>query len=208
MEEQLYYSLVTDVGRDAITKAVQKGEKVNIVSFAVGDGNGAYYRPDRGMTELRNEVWRGAIKSYEIDEFSPNVIIIRALLPSDVGGWTIREMAVFDEKERMIGVCNLGEIEKIISSNGMISEIELTLKLAISNQDSLNFIIDPNAIIATLRDLERHNTSKNAHGDLFFQALYGDIDCGYFKENPIRTMTGTFKVGEYKVGQSTREGKA
>lgn len=38
--------------------------------------------------------------------------------------------------------------------------------------------------------------------------VLGDIDCGYFKEQPVQTMTGTFKVGEYKVGQPTREGKA
>ena len=34
------------------------------------------------------------------------MIDVVAVIPSDVGGWTIREMGVLDETETLIAVCN------------------------------------------------------------------------------------------------------
>ena len=51
-----YDSVVTDLGNELMMNAVANGRKVAITDFAVGDGNGEYYRPETGMTALRNEV--------------------------------------------------------------------------------------------------------------------------------------------------------
>ena len=45
------------MGAEKIVNAVRNGEKVDIVHFAVGDGEGLPYRPTRDMTALKNEVW-------------------------------------------------------------------------------------------------------------------------------------------------------
>ncbi len=39
---QKYYSIVTDIGEELLAKAVQQNKKLNIVSLAAGDGNGAH----------------------------------------------------------------------------------------------------------------------------------------------------------------------
>lgn len=95
--ENTYGSIVTDVGVQLITQAVMEGQKVNIVKLAVGDGGGSYYKPDSTMTALKGEKWRGDVTRVEVNEQSPNMIDIVAVVPSDVGGWTIREMGVFDD---------------------------------------------------------------------------------------------------------------
>ena len=58
-----YYSVVTDIGNNLMTAALAHGEKLSITEIAVGDGGGAYYQPDPAMMALKNELWRGAIKS-------------------------------------------------------------------------------------------------------------------------------------------------
>ena len=101
-QEKKYGTLVTNVGTYLITNATMNGEKVKISQFAVGDGGGDYYQPTELMTELKNEVWRGRVGSAMINEVSPNMIDVVTVVPSNVGGFTIREMAVFDEENNMI----------------------------------------------------------------------------------------------------------
>lgn len=107
MEDKTYGTLVTDCGIQLIAAAVMEGKKINITDLAVGDGGGSYYKPNSTMTALKGEKWRGKVNRVEINEKSPNMIDVVAVIPSDVGGWTIREMGVLDETETLIAVCNI-----------------------------------------------------------------------------------------------------
>lgn len=168
-----YGTIVTDIGSQLITEAVMEGQKVNIVKLAVGDGGGSYYKPDSTMTALKGEKWRGSVTSVQINENSPNMIDIVAVIPSDVGGWTIREMGVFDDAEdaeggpNMIAVCNTPDTEKVIITSGAAGEIELTMHIEISNTGAISFIVDPNVVTATKKDIETHNASAAAHAAEF-----------------------------------------
>lgn len=168
-----YGTIVTDIGSQLITAAVMEGQKVNIVKLAVGDGGGSYYKPDSTMTALKGEKWRGSVTSVQINENSPNMIDVVAVVPSDVGGWTIREMGVFDDAEEtdggpnMIAVCNTPDTEKVIITSGAAGEIELTMHIEISNTGVISFIVDPNVVTATKKDIETHNASAAAHAAEF-----------------------------------------
>ena len=148
MEDKTYGTLVTDCGIQLIAAAVMEGKKINITDLAVGDGGGSYYKPNSTMTALKGEKWRGKVNRVEINEKSPNMIDVVAVIPSDVGGWTIREMGVLDETETLIAVCNTPDTEKVIISSGAAGEIELTMHIEISNADAISFIIDPNVVTA------------------------------------------------------------
>ena len=65
----------------------------------VEDGGGSYYKPNSTMTALKGEKWRGKVNRVEINEKSPNMIDVVAVIPSDVGGWTIREMGVLAKQK-------------------------------------------------------------------------------------------------------------
>lgn len=163
-QEKKYGTLVTNVGTYLITNATMNGEKVKISQFAVGDGGGDYYQPTELMTELKNEVWRGRVGSAKINEVSPNMIDVVTVVPSNVGGFTIREMAVFDEENNMIAICNTAAAEKVVISSGEVSEMKLTMHITVSNTAAIEFLIDPTVIVATKKDLENHNNSTTAHG--------------------------------------------
>lgn len=167
MEDKTYGTLVTDCGIQLIAAAVMEGKKINITDLAVGDGGGAYYQPTPNMTGLKNECWSGPIKSVSVNKDSPNMIAITAIIPSTVGGFTIREMAVKDDVKNTIAICNTPDTEKVIISSGAAGEIELTMHIEISNADAISFIIDPNVVTATKKDIEDHDASKTAHAAEF-----------------------------------------
>lgn len=158
---------MTDCGIQLIAAAVMEGKKINITDLAVGDGGGAYYQPTPNMTGLKNECWSGPIKSVSVNKDSPNMIDITAIIPSTVGGFTIREMAVKDDVKNTIAICNTPDTEKVIISSGAAGEIELTMHIEISNADAISFIIDPNVVTATKKDIADHDASKTAHAAEF-----------------------------------------
>lgn len=149
-----YEAVVTDTGNELMMNAVANGKKVAITDFAVGDGNGEYYRPETGMTQLRNELWRGKINSCEISSEAGNILIVRAVCPGTAGGFTIREMAVFDGENHMIAVCNCPATPKVTVTDGVVNEMHLMMEIALINGDSIELLIDPNIVTATKKDVE------------------------------------------------------
>ena len=152
--ERMYEAVVTDVGNELMMNAVANGRKVAITEFAVGDGNGEDYRPGTGMTGLKHEVWRGSINSCEISPEAANVLIVTAVCPGTVGGFTIREMGVFDGAGHMIAVCNCPATPKVPITDGVVNEMRLALEIALINGYAVELLIDPNIVTATKADVE------------------------------------------------------
>lgn len=150
-----YFTVVTDSGTRKMLEALDKGEKLSIAEFAVGDGGGRYYTPELNATALKNEVWRGPVNACYISEESENLLIIESMIPSDIGGFTIREMGVFDKDGVMIAVCNTPDTQKVRVSDGVVHELDLSIEVALANTDSVELIVDPTVVTATKKDLER-----------------------------------------------------
>lgn len=142
-QNRRYKTLVTDVGNQKMMDAVLNGTKVNVVTAAVGDGGGSYYTPTADMTALVNEVWRGAIASKEVNAKSPNMLDVKVVLPGNVGGFTVRECAIFDSEGDMIAVCNIPDTEKAIIEDGISAALTILMHIVMTNSDALTFTLDP-----------------------------------------------------------------
>lgn len=158
-----YYSVLTDVGIAKIANATVLGNKVDITHFAAGSGGGNFYSPQTTQTALKEEKWRGAVTKFERNKTSPNMIDVFAIMPTSVGGFTIREMGIFDRDGDLISIANCPDIEKVAISEGVSAEIELNTQLIISNTDNFVFKVDPTVIIATKADIDEHNRDTSAH---------------------------------------------
>lgn len=154
MADTKYFAVVTDLGTKEMLEAVNEERKVNITHFAVGDGGGQFCTPDATMTNLINEVWRGEVGSCKISEESENVMIVETVIPSEEGGFTIREMAVFDDKGTMIAVCNTPDTAKVRITDGVVHELRLQMEILLNNKESAQLLVDPNIVTATKKDLE------------------------------------------------------
>lgn len=164
---QTYYSILTDTGIAKIANATVLGGKVDITRLAVGDSNGTMYPPSATQTTLKNERWSGVITKCEIDSVSANTINVSAVIPSSVGGFTIREIGIFDANNKLIAIGNCADIQKVAISDGMSAEVEVSMKIIVSNTATINVQVDPTVIIATKADISTHNADPNAHSAHF-----------------------------------------
>nr|DAO32917.1 MAG TPA: tail collar fiber protein [Caudoviricetes sp.] len=176
MEEKKYCSIVTDIGEQLMTQAIAEGKKVNITKIAVGDGEGSYYKPSATQTKLKNELWRGDINSCEISSDSQNIIVTKAIIPGEIGGFTIREMGVFDPDGHMIAVGNTPATPKVTIRDGIINEMSLLMEIVLVNVDAVELLIDPNVVTATKAELE---AVKND----IYQVLGNKVDIVVTSEN-------------------------
>lgn len=148
-----YFLIVTDLGTKKMLEAMKHGKKLNITHFAVGDGGGTYFEPSADITQLKNEIWRGIINSCEISK-EENILTVGAVIPFDIGDFTIREMGIIDEDGILIAICNTPDTQKVTISDGVVHELSLFMELALSNADVVQLLVDTNIVTATKKDLE------------------------------------------------------
>lgn len=206
MSEQLYGSIVTDIGNSLIAGFAAGGEKVNIIEFAVGDANGNYYIPTPDMDGLLNEVWRGQLNSVGISSDSPNIINFVGVIPANVGGFTIREMAIFDSQGQIIAVSNKAPTEKPLIESGEYGDLQITMQVLITNADAITWEVNPNTVLATVEYVD------NGIADLLalISSLTGKPTNGIAPNyaalpNPVTLDSGTFYI---VIQDENNDGKA
>ncbi|NRT34559.1 hypothetical protein BJV38_002854 [Clostridium beijerinckii] len=169
-----FYSLLTNIGKAKIANSVGLGTKINFSIMKVGDGGGSYYDPTEDQTDLKNVVWQGNINHVEIDEENSNWINIEVMIPSTVGGFTIREYGAFDEEGNMLGICKCAETYKPVIADGSTKELLLNLVLAISNTSTVSLKVDPTIIFAKKSEVEQLRADINTQlSDMVYQTAGG-----------------------------------
>ena len=157
-EEQIFYSVVTDIGIEKINEALETGRKIDLKYIAIGDGNGSYYEPNVNQTELVNETYRAEISS--VDELTA-----RARIPFDVGGFYIREAGIFDSENNLILVSKQPETYKPREEQAGFKDIWMKIQLTGINPNALVLKIDPNIQLCTLEQL-LESIRSHKHPDL------------------------------------------
>lgn len=181
-----FYSIITNKGLDLITKALSNGTKLNLEYIAVGDSNGAYYEPNPNQTSLVNERYRAKIS--EVTE-----LVAKAQIPNDIGGFYIREVGVFDDKNNLILIAKQPETYKPIVSEGSTKELWIKVLIQAINPDVLELKIDTSIQTATV-EFVVNLFSNHTHEDLMKIATYDSnsngivdtcdyIDGGSFKDD-------------------------
>jgi len=144
-----FYTLLTTIGAAQIANAQALGQTVNLTEMAVGDGNGAYANPTESAAALTHEVWRGAINQISVDATNPGWLIIEAVVPANIGGWTVREVGVFDAANNLIAVGQFPETYKPLLAQGSGKDLYIRAILEISSNAAVTLKIDPAVVLAT-----------------------------------------------------------
>ncbi|MBO6273783.1 phage tail protein [bacterium] len=181
-----FYSIITDKGLELISNALSNGEKLNLEYIAVGDSNGAYYEPQTSQKTLVNEKYRAKIS--EVNE-----LIVKAQIPNNIGGFYIREVGIFDDKNNLILIAKQPETYKPIIEEGSSKELWIKVLIKAINPDALILKIDTSIQTATV-EFVVNLFSNHTHSDLMKIATYDTnyngivdtcdyIDGGGFKED-------------------------
>ncbi|WP_459782328.1 phage tail-collar fiber domain-containing protein [Photobacterium sp. R1] len=154
-----FYVLLTEIGEAKLANATALGQAVKFTTLAVGDGNGTLPTPNAQQKKLVNELVRLPLNSVEVDPNNANWIICELIIPENVGGWTIREVGVYDEDGDLIAVGNFPETYKPILEEGSGRTQTIRVVLQVSSAESVELKIDPAIVLASRQYVD----SKVAH---------------------------------------------
>lgn len=144
-----YYTLLTTIGQASIANTIALNQTVSLTHMAVGDGNGAPTVPKESQTGLVNEVYRAPINQLTTDLDNPNYLIAEMIVPTNVGGWSVREVGLFDEEGYLIAIANFPETYKPKLEEGSGRDMVIRIILQVSNTDVVTLKVDPTIILAS-----------------------------------------------------------
>lgn len=161
---KIFKSLITTAGREKIAAAIVKGDKVVFSKMSVGDGAGSATTPGEEQTSLVNELFRTQLNSLKLSD-TESIIIAEMLIPPEVGGFTIREAALFDDDGECMAVANVPETYKPALAEGSGRFTILRIWLAVSSTEAVELIVDPGIILATVEDVINAGNNAKDYAD-------------------------------------------
>lgn len=177
-----YYTKITTAGLAAITAAMNNSSKVPITYMAFGDGNGYIPEPDENATSLVNEVYRVGVNKVEVHSKNPNWLVCEAIIPSAVGGFNIREVALYDSTgNTMLAIASYPPTYKPTVEEGAAKIQTIRIVIQVDNSGNFELIVDPDIVLATVEYVNKekenqeklNNTFKNR--TVYFEDFISDV---------------------------------
>ncbi|MGR2827321.1 hypothetical protein FY048_17725 [Acinetobacter sp. 1124_18A] len=150
-----YYTKITKAGLAAITAAMNNNSKVPITYMAFGDGNGYIPEPVENATSLVNEVYRAGLNKVEVHNKNPNWLVCEAIIPSAIGGFNIREVALYDNTGNiMLAIASYPPTYKPSVEEGAAKIQIIRIVIQVDNSGSFELIVDPDVVLATRKEVD------------------------------------------------------
>ncbi|MDY0898224.1 phage tail protein [Pseudomonas fluorescens] len=144
-----FFAILTSVGEAKQANAAALGTSWTFAQMAVGDANETAPIPNRLQTKLINERRRAPLNQVKVDPTSPSVIIAEQIIPESVGGWWVRELALYDADGDMVAVANCAPTYKPLLSQGSGRTQVIRINLIVSSTSNIELKIDPSVVLAT-----------------------------------------------------------
>ncbi|HHQ6590205.1 TPA: phage tail protein [Serratia fonticola] len=199
MSDKKYSAIVTRAGSEKIAAAAISGVPVGITQMAVGDGGGALPVPSPVQTMLINELYRAPLNRLEIADQAANIIRAEMIMPPQVGGFWLREVALFDDEGICLAVANLPESYKPLLGEGSGRFQVINVWIAVSSTADVKIIADPSVIIATVDEVNKaKNDAKDYTDDVISEldenikdaisdAVASAVRNAWEQDNPVGT---------------------
>ncbi|MDH0313688.1 MULTISPECIES: phage tail protein [Klebsiella] len=170
-----YSAILTAAGVEKLAAAALSGESVGFAVMAVGDGGGTLPTPSWGQSGLINEIYRSRLNRVVIADQANNVIRAELLIPPQVGGFWLREAALYDDDGNCLAVANMPESYKPLLAEGAGRFQAVNLWIAVSNTASVELKADPSVIMATVEEVARAKNEAKDYTDVVAGSLNTDI---------------------------------
>ncbi|HIE1445551.1 phage tail protein [Serratia liquefaciens] len=146
-----YYSIITNRGAERIAQAIATGEKVNIAAMAVGDGHGELPTPSPEQSALVGEQYRAPLNNLKIYPGGNNTVMAEMVIPAEIGGFWVREAALYSADGEILAVGNVPETYKpqLAEGSGRVQTIRMVL--TVSSTEHIELLIDPSIVLATVQ---------------------------------------------------------
>ena len=144
-----YSAIHTNYGLARLAQAEADGIAINLTHLAVGDGNGQPAPPGQGKTQLVRERYRAAVNRVYRSTNDPLRWTAEVIIPASVGGFTLREVGIYDDQGSLFVVGDLPDSYKPTQADGAFSDTVLRVEFAVSNANVITLIADPNLVTAS-----------------------------------------------------------
>ncbi len=144
-----FFAILTAVGEAKQANAAALGTAWTFAQMAVGDANGTDPIPSRTQTKLINERRRAPLNQVKVDPANASVIIAEQIIPESIGGWWVRELALYDADGDMVAVANCAPTFKPLLAQGSGRTQVIRINLIVSSTANIELKIDPSVVLAT-----------------------------------------------------------
>lgn len=166
-----FYTLLTNTGKAKLANATALGTTIQLTHIAVGDGNGAAITPIDTATVLTHEVWRAALNSIAVDPANTNWIVAEGYIPSTSGGFTVREVGLFDIDGDLIAIGNYPDTYKPTLASGSAKDLYIKVIIEVTNSSTVTLKIDPAVVLSTRNYVDSKVVEHEAKADPHSQYL-------------------------------------
>lgn len=154
-----FLTIHTSYGLQQLARAESTGVPINLTHMAVGDGNGNPVTPNPSQTQLVRERFRATINRVYQDANDPLRFTAELVIPASAGGFTLREVGVFDADGSLFAVGNLPDTYKPVDTEGAYSDTVVRLDFLVSNASTITLQIDPNVVVVTQQWISNNVTA-------------------------------------------------
>lgn len=154
-----FITIHTNYGLQLLAQAESTGTQISLTHMAVGDGNGNAVTPNPSQTQLVRERYRATINRVFQSANDPLRFTAELVIPASEGGFTLREVGVFDADGSLFAVGNLPATYKPVDTEGAYSDTVVRLDFMVSNASTITLQIDPNVVVVTQQWISNNVTA-------------------------------------------------
>lgn len=165
MSNKPYGVFITQEGMIKLVEAEMNDKPLGLTVMAVGDGGGSLPPIDQERGSLINEKYRSKVNRVDISRENPNVIESELIIPAEIGGFWLREVALFDDEGICIALGNMPETYKPLLAEGSGRYQVVRVQLLFSNTAIVKLISDPSIVIATSASVKEAEDAAKDYAD-------------------------------------------
>lgn len=171
MAGKKYIAILTPAGEAKMAAAAISGEPVGFSHMGVGDGGGTPNQPYAEQTGLVNELYRAPLNRLVIADSGANVIRAEMVMFPQVGGFWLREAALYDDDGVCLALASLPPSYKPLLAEGSGRQQAVNLWIAVNNTADVRLMTDPAVVIASLGEVDRAKNEAKDYADKIINEL-------------------------------------
>lgn len=170
-----FYTTLTTAGVEALANAALTGEPVGFSWMGVGDGSGVRVNLASSPDGLVNEKYRAPLNRLVIADQGANVIRAEMVMPPEVGGFWMREAALYDDDGVCLALASVPDSYKPLLAEGSGRLQAVNLWVAVTSTADVLLKADPSVILASQAEVNRAKNEAKDYADEVLGKLDTDI---------------------------------
>ncbi|WP_300827095.1 phage tail protein [Helicobacter sp. UBA3407] len=190
MQEKQYYTMLTKIGIAKFIAARASGNGINLERFKLSS---KVILPSEDITALEDIVYEANINSKYVDEENDCYVHLECVVPSNVGGFEVNAIGIYDSENHLIAIGNLPPTYKPKLEQGSAKELMIKVTMELKNASEVILELNPSVVLASRDFVNKIKIELNAKIDEQVQRFTEELKKYAFKNGD---QTQKFQVAD------------